>query len=122
MTAMISAHPGRRDGKAISCMASPYRMPRELGVVGVGAVAVGEPGIGIPAAPLPRPAVGGVGPGPPGAPPPPVVVVSVRLAIMLEAVPSAPPARRSPTNAATVAPATDSTRPTNALATPCTLS
>src|SRR5213592_1447585 len=96
-TAMISAHPGRRDGKVISCMASPYGLPRGLGAVGVGALEVGDPGIGIPAAPLPRPETGGVGPGPPGAPPLPVVV-SMRPAI----IPEADPARRNPTNAAMV--------------------
>src|SRR5207247_5245569 len=113
-TAMISAHPGRRDGKVISCMASLYGMPRGVGAVGVGAVEVGEPGMGIPAAPLPRPEAGGVGPGPPGPPPLPDVVVSIRPATM----PDADPARRDPTNAALVATATDSTRPTNALARP----
>src|SRR5437870_846569 len=113
MAAMISDHPGRRDGKVISCMARRYGLPRGLGAVGVG-----DPGIGIPAAPLPRPEAGGIGPGPPGAPPLPDVVVSMRPAI----IPEADPARRNPTNAAMVAPATDSTRPTNALARPCTLS
>src|SRR2546428_6553843 len=104
-TAMIRTHPGRRDGKVSSRMAARYDAPRGLGAVGVGAVEVGALGIGIPAAPLPRPAAGGVGPGPPGAPPLPDVVVSMRPAI----IPEADPARRKAAHAAMAVPAPDST-------------
>src|SRR5574337_1485070 len=92
------------------------------GTVVTGGAEVGESGRGTPRGLLTPAVGGGVGPGPPYALPPVPVSVAARLAIQPETTPGSDPTRRAPTNAATVAPATDSARPTNELARPWTFS
>src|SRR5712692_5046302 len=113
-------HPGRRDGKVGSCIAARYAWSAG-GTETPVAADEGELGRGIPIGLL-APAVGGVGPGPPEALSLLPVTMAARLAVQLETAPGSEPTSRAPTNAATVAPATDSARPTNELARPCTFS